>query len=339
MRIASVWLCSMGKVINPYNECEYIQRRKLADKDDDYREFYSLSKKKVSRIFLPETRGRECLPSEVWLCTVENNTGEINLLHPFSRTQIQLPPEKDIWALQDYEPDGVTCHFMDKVVLSASPSVTSNYVLVISYYAGNDCLAFWRPGELNWTKIDIEPNSAVTTMNCYKGQFYYLTWCGEVWVFEVAGPRLVIELENDIWHQDSVQFYLVKLSGALLLVIRFANYEFPDGPNGGYKTFKFKVYELDVSKGEMKGEIKTLGESTIFLGRNAPSSINTSKFTGVKPNHIYFTDDWIGHFNVLEGGGGREMGTYNLEDEKIESFYPGLSISPVCPPTWIAPSY
>ncbi|XP_060211020.1 F-box/kelch-repeat protein At3g18720-like [Lycium barbarum] len=181
----------------------------LADKDDDYREFYSLSKKKVSRIFLPEARGRECLPSEGWLCTVENNTGEINLLHPFSRTQIQLPPEKDIWALQDYEPDGVPCHFMDKVVLSASPSVTSDYVLVVSYYAGNDCLAFWRPGDLNWTKIDIEPNSAVTTMNYYKGQFYYLTWCGEVWVFEVAGPRLVIELEDDIWRQDSVQFYLV----------------------------------------------------------------------------------------------------------------------------------
>ncbi|KAF3628829.1 hypothetical protein FXO37_29215 [Capsicum annuum] len=61
---------------------------------------------------------------------------------------------------------------------------------------------------------------------------------------------------------------------------------------GGYKTLKCKVFELDVIKGELKEEIKNLGESAIFVGRNRASSVDTSMFTVVKPNHIYFADDW-----------------------------------------------
>lgn len=93
--------------------------------------------------------------------------------------------------------------------------------MVASYYI-SDALAFWRPGDLNWTKIHIQiTNVAFTAMNCYKGQFYYLTRCGKVWVFEISGPHLVIELERHIWRYKLAQFYLVELSGALLLVTRF----------------------------------------------------------------------------------------------------------------------
>ncbi|KAH0643299.1 hypothetical protein KY290_034904 [Solanum tuberosum] len=45
----------------------------LADKDNNFREFYSLSKKKVSRLFLSEVRRRECFPSEGWIYTVAYN--------------------------------------------------------------------------------------------------------------------------------------------------------------------------------------------------------------------------------------------------------------------------
>ncbi|OIT28504.1 hypothetical protein A4A49_52059 [Nicotiana attenuata] len=189
----------------------------LADKDDDYREFYSLSKQIVSRIFLPEVRGQACFSSEGWICTAAY-TGEVNLLHPFSRTQIQLPPQEALLAFDCDDPEGgYPC--IDQAVLSASPSLTSDYVLV---------------------------------------------------------PRGLVWLEDDMFKRPLVQFYLVEVSGALLLVSRFAS----EGPNGGAVTLKFRVFELDVSKGELK-EINALGESSIFLSLNGASSIDSSKFIGI----------------------------------------------------------
>ncbi|OIS99849.1 f-box protein skip23, partial [Nicotiana attenuata] len=325
----------------------------LGAKDDDYREYYSLSKKKVLRIYLPEARGQECLPSEGWLCTVANNTGEMNLLHPFSQIKIQLPSRKDLLSFHglDYlerPREGKRWHCIDKAILSANPSLTSDYALLVHYYAGGSCLAFWRPGDLNWTEIDVVTYGGVCNMIFCKGQFYSVSYGGEVWVYDIAGrsiaqpsvqTRLLAELEDDMFKLPSVQFYLVELSGALLLVTRYAIRSIGEDPNGAFKSFKFKICELDITKGKFKEEdIKTLGDSSIFLGRNGASCVDSSKFSGIKPNRIYFTDDWLEFGRIEEGGAGRDMGAYNIEDGKIESFYPELSISLICPPTWVMPS-
>ncbi|PHU06531.1 hypothetical protein BC332_23020 [Capsicum chinense] len=75
----------------------------LADKGDDYREFYSLSKKKVSRVYLPEVKERQCHPTEGWICTVEFDTTEMTLLRPFTPVNTKLPLEKELWDLAEEE--------------------------------------------------------------------------------------------------------------------------------------------------------------------------------------------------------------------------------------------
>ncbi|XP_049360020.1 F-box protein At2g26160-like [Solanum verrucosum] len=316
-----------------------------AKHEDDFRELYSLSKNKVSRLFLPEVRNAECFPTEGWLCTVSNTSrdGEMNLLHPFSRTQIQLPSLKILLAFHDFD-HRPTVQYVIKAVLSANPSITSDYVLMLWYNAhdGGGGLAFWRPGYLNWTHIKAPRLTSVASMIYHKGKYYYICYGGRFYnLCSNFKPHLLVTL-HDLFYQHPVQFYLVEVSGALLLVTRFYNIDEDevDFANGGrsVETYKFEVCELDVTKGELK-EIKNLGDSTIFVGRNEASCIDSSKFTGIKPNHIYFTDDWFDFDREQEGGVGRDMGAYNLEDGKIESIYPELSISLICPPTWISPSF
>ncbi|XP_019228457.1 PREDICTED: uncharacterized protein LOC109209604 [Nicotiana attenuata] len=212
---------------------------------------------KVSRIFLPEAKGRECFPSEGWICSA-SYTGEVNLLHPFSRTLIQLPPQQALLAFDcDNTDDGYPC--IDQAVLSASPSLTSDYVLMVSFYGYKNCLAFCRPGDLNWTNIIIDRSNViggVASLKYYKGKFYVVYYSGQVWVYDVTIGESCdfFELEDDMFKRPLVQFYLVEVSGVLLLVSRFAS----KGPNGGAETYKFRVFELDVIGGALK-EINTLG--------------------------------------------------------------------------------
>ncbi|KAH0737297.1 hypothetical protein KY290_036002 [Solanum tuberosum] len=317
------------------------------DENNYYREFYSLSKGKVSqKLYLPEAKGRECFPSHQvgWLLTQSFDGENVNLFNPFSRTQIQLPNQ---FALIDEDEELIEqeeYNYIRNAILSANPSFTSDYVLVIAYNTDVNHLAFWRPGDINWNKFRIGDRvGGVSDMIYFKGQFYLVTWSGALGIIDIQGPNSVPEsniiyLNDDkkLFRQHSTQFYLVDINDALLLVTRFGRRR--SNASRALETVKFEVYELDVVKGSMK-EINNLGDSTIFVGCNGATCIDSTKFTGViKPNHIYFTDDWFDQNYHLECGGGKDMGCYNIQDGNIESFYPELSLSHICPPTWVIPS-
>ncbi|PHT92599.1 hypothetical protein T459_00481 [Capsicum annuum] len=113
--------------------------------------------------------------------------------------------------------EGLIWSCMERAVLSASPSLTSDYVLLVYDYGCGGHLAFWRPRDLNWTYI-IGDWCGLSGINYYKGQFYSVSWNGKVWVFDVAEPQplephLLVRLKDEIWNRHSLHFYLVELVG------------------------------------------------------------------------------------------------------------------------------
>ncbi|KAK4362494.1 hypothetical protein RND71_017735 [Anisodus tanguticus] len=146
-------------------------------------------------LMLAEEEDNE-VENDVWSLwvglSVGEDEGEISLLHPFSGVQIVLPHQN---TTEDYEEHQTSwlMSFIRKAVLSASPSHTSDYVLVV-IEGGMRFLSLWRPGDLRWTRVMWEETNheLLADLVYFNGQIYAVDYSSQVLVCDVAdvvGPE------------------------------------------------------------------------------------------------------------------------------------------------------
>ncbi|OIT19892.1 hypothetical protein A4A49_62148 [Nicotiana attenuata] len=349
----------------------------LAEEEDSEcnscRQFFSLYNGMILKKRIPKAKEKRCMESMGWLITVGKDEGEINLLHPFSGVQIELPHQN---TTEDYD----TLHqlrdlwtYFHKAVLSASPSQTSDYVLMV--IEGNmKFLSFWRPGDLRWTRIEKQPlHVPHRDVIYFNGKFYAVDGWGRILVCDVTIPDPIqTQIVASLPYEDiRDELYIVESLGSLFIVVRYGGMlryvtddseripltriqdddqaiiydeEYDDDEEKEdeeltYGTTNFRVFELDLVTCKLK-QTKELGDRALFIGHNASRSVQASQFPGIKPNHIYFTDDYWESYLAFEEGGGLDMGVFSLVDGTIIPLphYQGVSLSPVCPPTWVTPT-
>ncbi|CAI9096140.1 OLC1v1032221C1 [Oldenlandia corymbosa var. corymbosa] len=339
----------------------------LVEKEEEgsmEREFYSLSKSKVCmRSSLPLAKGKRCFEVRFgWLMSLADYD-EVTLWNPLSGLQFGLP---DFQGFPDYR-DCDPLIFITKAVLSENPSKVSDFTLVA--ICRSVFLVFWRPGNRNWTLIKTKRDSAFLDVNYFKGKFHAINTCGNIWVWDGNTPLAHIVLSINFYLLPRYsKLYLVESSSKyssetgeaeLLLILRLENM-YEDGDDSSdeeadqvYKTKyfytrHFKVYQLDTARNDW-AEIPHLGGDALFVGYNATIAVPGSEpktRNGIKPNCIYFSDDrWL-TFQEM-GGGGRDMGIYNMEDgnvERLDGLDVGIDVqdksvlSFISPPLWIPPN-
>ncbi|KAG5618350.1 hypothetical protein H5410_018174 [Solanum commersonii] len=136
--------------------------------------------------------------------------------------------------------------------------------------------------------------------------------------------------------------YIVESLGTLFIVVRkglMLRYITDDRERIPLTLTQDNIFDDLDGDGKLT-QTKELGDRAFFIGHNASRSVQPCQFPGIKPNHIYFTDDYWESYLVFEEGGGLDMGVFNLADGTILPFprYKGVSLSPVCPPTWVTPT-
>ncbi|TMW96882.1 hypothetical protein EJD97_006613 [Solanum chilense] len=280
------------------------------DEDDNTcRKFYSFYNDMIFKKRIPEAHGKGCMESMGWLITVGKEDGEISLLHPFSGVQIQLP-HQNTTTLYEFNRTRFPWIFIKKAVLSANPSHTPDYVLMV-IEGKTERLSFWRPGDLLWTRITKPIGFGYFSDVIYfNGSFYAITYGGCIQVCDFTSPQ-----------SASIRI-IMQIARCIDLHVR--------------NTFFF-VFKIDLDA-RIYTPITDLGDRAFFLGANASFSVQASQFPGIKPNHIYFTDNCLGAYLHSERGGGLDMGMFNLADSSFQPHYDGVSLSRVCPPIWVTPT-
>ncbi|KAL3521388.1 hypothetical protein ACH5RR_019537 [Cinchona calisaya] len=348
------------------------------------RGFFSLSTLKTYEFELPEASGRKCIGANYGCFLTLGTDLQINLVNPFTRKQINLPPmlalEEQFNYSDKLRPEDCIGMFVRKVALSSNPwdnydnqqDYSSCVAAVI--YGEFSILAFARLGDKLWTNIRV-PARCYDDIIYYQGNFFAADCRGTIVLCDIDNnnntdgrpiAREVMAPRPPGMHDTDQKYLVESSSGDLLLVIRFRKGTLFDGGDDNeqksrYYTVGFSVLKLDKcsigtcddhrdleDQGSSSSttvstkyrykltEVNNLGDMALFLGRNPSVALPVSKFGGsLRPNCIYFTDDNSELFYGEPGGGGRDMGTFDMETGIVEPIYPGHSRHSFSTPFWL----
>ncbi|GJN14250.1 hypothetical protein PR202_gb01048 [Eleusine coracana subsp. coracana] len=147
--------------------------------------------------------------------------------------------------------------------------------------------------------------------------------------------KVIMEMHR---YAECDNMYIVQAPwGDLLNVWRDAQYDQDTDPETMKKELvEIEVYEVDtMAKGIV--EIKSLHDHVLFLGHNQSLCLSARQYPSLKPNHVYFTDNyelWLKGFK----GNCRDIGVFDLENNRREELVSPQLWSNWPVPLWITPS-
>ncbi|KAL5717495.1 hypothetical protein ACHQM5_010484 [Ranunculus cassubicifolius] len=319
--------------------------------------FFSLSNGKTYEVEVLKMDSRRIcgIASSGWIVTIHEK-GEIQLLHPFLKAVVDLPPitklpwhkgshvnkeKKLVYSIskpldRELESDFIRETCIEKVIMSSSESPATATVMAIQGYLKN--LIFCKVGnDKKWNLVEGDDNNRFDDVTFYQGNFYAVQAGGHVFVVErlnILSPAVKLVMNPPYDKMDPQKYYLAGCLGQLLLVIRFLydHGRFQAGfERNSYRTTRFEVFKLDFDAHKWV-KVNNLGEDhALFLGTNQAFTLRTSDVPGCKENCIYFSDDHLDYVFYNEPTGGYDIGVFDLRYGTTAKCYP-------CDASFIKPS-
>nr|XP_043625181.1 putative F-box protein At5g55150 [Erigeron canadensis] len=272
---------------------------------------------------LPEARWQRCISANGWLLTTGEEEFTARLIHPLSRTQIELPQLYMFEELYFDQDEWIYYRFaMRKAVFTSSnPLLKDSSFRVIIIWGTT--IGFCRLGDVSWSQITgWEGHPLDITYHKTRKRLYVVATMGSLYECEilndVSSPLNLCRLSQfpgkEFGRSNLPWAYVLEWGyNSLLLVTRERHYFKKHDDECAFQCF---VFNLDDGKWL---KLVNLGNKAIFLGFNSSFMIDAGG--GVKPNCIYFTNDLYEPYHGLLDGGGVDVGIYHLSDGRIEAIF------------------
>ncbi|KAK9051196.1 hypothetical protein SSX86_027822 [Deinandra increscens subsp. villosa] len=320
-----------------------------ADHEHDCRSFFLLSSGMMRKVKLPEARWQPCVSAHGWLLTTGEEEFSAKLLHPLSRTQIDLPQLYTFNELYFDQYEWVHYrHFMRRVVFTSSNPGLSSFRVIIIW---GETLGFCGLRDTCWTRIHgWEGNLFDITYHNIRKRLYVMSTTGTIYECDILNANvsraLTLRRLSTFPGEEFGCLYLPSAyllewgHDSLLMITRERKHYKKDDEEyircGPYSTKCFQCFEFSLDDGKWS-KITSLGERAVFLGFNSSFAANASR--GMKPDCIYFTDDYYEPYLDLPNGGGGDVGVYNMFDGSIEAMFDSQeSVFRGNPPLWVQTS-
>ncbi|KAF8021124.1 hypothetical protein BT93_G1527 [Corymbia citriodora subsp. variegata] len=277
------------------------------------------------QITLPYNR-RCCGSSHGWLATVGRKM-VITLTNPFSQRRIHLPPICNP-PKGNFTKDN-PWHFywrVHKVILSNDPDLSSENCIVGAIYDHVNRLAFIKLGDECWTYVDASLIAFVDIIFS-NGLLYAIDRVGMLISVDINIKSYVGENEVEVIvpycraSQSNMVYIVESRDGDILMIQRFL-VEQPDHEDLDL-TGKIRVFKLQRNSSVRSKWIgvKNLNGETLFLGDNHSTSLSSSEIPALKPNCIYYTDDYYIDDDHYKVDGPIDLGVFNMDNGRFEAHY------------------
>ncbi|CAL5205500.1 unnamed protein product [Lathyrus oleraceus] len=237
--------------------------------------FFDLTANKLHLLNLPLSR--ICGSSFGWL-VILHQISEIRLLNPITQVTLSLPSLYTLPELVRKHLDHNNNRFLNKVVLSSSPSRRDDFAALAIHNPSE--LAFCKKSYDSWFLFSVNENHLWMDVVSKNGLFYAVSSEGMIAVCDVEGSKVSIIKTTDSINLWNAIYYAVFSGEDMLLVYRYLL------KKNASQTERFRILKMNwnVLKWE---EIHSLGENMLFVGQKSCVSFSAADFVGCRRNCIY----------------------------------------------------
>ncbi|KAH6774635.1 hypothetical protein C2S51_013039 [Perilla frutescens var. frutescens] len=293
--------------------------------------------------------------SHGWVVSFDSRAGDMFLFNPVSGRRINLPSTRTI-PMEDRLIKGDGYSNVTSVILSCSPD--DDHCRALMIYSPHNRLAFCCPGHS--TKLFY----CVTRYNDFEAwdlhdphcprpipldyEIPASRWPGEEWehlreYFRECKSLVISEQSGELFHLSQYSLDRMSPCGEARVQDVFHNLTRGYDVTVPYKTLGFDVdvlkYDGDGDgDGVFRATDRCLNGLALFVGKNHSFAIATPELEGLKPNAIYFTDQFM-QANPSCSYGGHDLGIFDCETSTISPCYYHNIRRIVPAPMWLTPNH